>query len=842
MSGFDWLFKRLGIASKARGGSARQRRPGSKLRSFEPLETRAMFSGMQFVNCATGVPTTSTELRVNETETVCVRLAEATQNVGEYRLRVRGTQSGFGSEWKTVADWNPSSTFAWALNAPMADVFWLAIDRRDLTGSIEYVTPVPVTRQNVMPATGGTISSSKPFGAVMGTRILFTGAGAGASLYEYQYRLRDLDKEWQIARPYSQDAQWEWNLGSRAVGTYFVELSIRALGSPSSYDVLVTPIAQEVVLSASVPNIELVPLSAAAVSLGSTVSIAIQTSVTTGFEFAFVARGSTSEWEVIRSYQSSTEFHWNLTGRASDIYYVGAFVRQVGSDARYEGAAIPIRFLVTNLSPVSSVTASSSSPRVRRDEPFQLQATASGDLDGAEYRVRYRQNSEWSVLKSYSAQSQWQFIPDEFEPGDLYFEVGARAAGSPADYDAYAIVRVEILNGVNDLWQSTLESYLEDPLWQDLYAEDAAHTLQVALAYAFEKGHGVYQQAFADHFTRFLQSGERTQEELWRVEYYYLAARFISLAAEQGKFDLIPAGLPEYLFQEIHDLWLTTPAWFWERPSFQGMRERLLWKLGESNPEFSYYRAVFDHEGFLMAAAHELRAYQLFSGTMNQWNALIQDILDVNYFVYQTEVVWQSQGGWLFQPGVWTDHPNFQYAGHASVGPNLAKYPVAGIGEDSSHAIRRPLFLASFLRAYPVSDARWQDYRDLQVGLEIQFYEVVVDRATAESPVFLKNYMDGRNGLYRYNYETVALYDAFEANELSGTFFYGWWAFLRTPRVQSLHAFATTQFPLPATTLNVYVGPNTNRPRHPLEYDPGAFSNGMKELLVLMASRLELDP
>jgi len=389
------------------------------------------------------------------------------------------------------------------------------------------------------------------------------------------------------------------------------------------------------------------------------------------------------------------------------------------------------------------------------------------------------------------------------------------------------------------LWNETVEPYLKDPLWLERDIYDAGHFLMVPLHAAFLNNQKLWQNQFAQHFQRFVKAYPEhvAKGRLNRLQYFYLASRFLVLATKKGRQDLIPSQLPSILYAEIRDLWQNSPAWQWSRdPFLGGIRERVLWKLNHKDVKKSYYRAIIDEELFTFAIAADLRTYERLSEIKN--SPMLTDILNVAYRVFQQEVVPQQGGGWLFQPGgVWTDHPDYAYAGHKEKIPGMKPLPVPRIAGDSSHSHRFPLWLTSLAEAYPSGSKERLLYNNLKKGLEKQLSNKVLVPPTKDFPGYrMRNFMDGRTGVYRWGYKTQGKNNGYGPYELSGTLILGWWAFLGTSRVQQVYRDIARSYPLPPDVGTVYKGPGTSRERTLLISD---YDSGFRELIVRLAGQLD---
>jgi len=393
----------------------------------------------------------------------------------------------------------------------------------------------------------------------------------------------------------------------------------------------------------------------------------------------------------------------------------------------------------------------------------------------------------------------------------------------------------------HQLWKKTVEPYLQVPLWRTGYIYDAGHFLMVPLHAAFQLKELSWQRQFSSHFGRFAEAYPReiAAGRLNRLQYFYLLSRFMSLAWQTGNHHLIPPALPDIVLEKIQRLWSGEPAWQWGRPPFPGgMRERLSWKLWQKTSRRSYYRAIIDEELYLFAIAADVCFCRRMQGGCVP--AFINEILGVAYEVFQQRVKWLPDGGWLFQTGVWDDYPDYAYAGCLEKKKELQPSTVHDVATDSSHSHRFPLWLSSLAAADSSSaGSRKNYYVKLRQGMARQFFLKVLLPPTAEFPAFrLNNYMDGGNGIFRWNYPTQGAGRGYGPYELSGTLLLGWWTFLQTAEIRDVYRDIVRQFPLPAAVAALYLGPDTNRQRERLVKGENPYRNGFYELICLLAGTL----
>lgn len=397
------------------------------------------------------------------------------------------------------------------------------------------------------------------------------------------------------------------------------------------------------------------------------------------------------------------------------------------------------------------------------------------------------------------------------------------------------------------LWNLTVTEYLSDDLWTPKNMYDAGHYLMVPLHAAFYLEKEEWQKQFSNHFKRFVeeynsQTNNISTNQLQRFHYFYLASRFIVLSNAYGKSELIPKGLTEILFNEVEEIWTAEPNWPWDKYSFEGkVKDRLMWKLNTNNFSKKYYTGIIDLEFFLFAIAADLRQYERLTNNNNySWKITLTEILNVAYKVFNKRVVHLNDGGWLFQPGVFSDHRDYLYVGNNLITKNMEPKQILNIAMDSSHSHRFALWLQSLNGAYNIGEEEFIYYNTLIKGLEVQFFNKVIVNPTEEFSAYrTNNFMDGRNGVYRWEYETQGENNGYGPYELSGTFVLGWWSFLDSPNIRDVYRDMSKMFPLPDNVIKTYVGPNTARDRHHLVKVPNYYKNGFAQLITRLASEIK---
>jgi hypothetical protein len=402
-------------------------------------------------------------------------------------------------------------------------------------------------------------------------------------------------------------------------------------------------------------------------------------------------------------------------------------------------------------------------------------------------------------------------------------------------------VSAKVPDAMRQQWAAAIEPLFKNSVATSAGAYNSGELLMVPLHAAFVLNDPQWEKEFADYFDHLAKfPDQQTDVVLSRLQFLYLASQFVVLAQTSGHSNLIPAGLPEILMSEIRADWLENPAWQWERPPFKGMRARIMWKLDNRKVEKSYFRAFLDEDFFLFAIAADLRTYENSSSVRPPWTAVLNDILDVTHVVCKQEIKSTPGGGWLLQPGVWIDHPDYAYAGNRTPGSGMQKRPGPSAAWDSSHFLRFPLWMTSLMNAYPKGGSENTFYSNLRKGLAEQFFSKVYVPPSVSFPCGrLNNFMDGSNGVYRWGYGSFGPNGGYGPYQLSGSLALGWWAFLGTADSKALYRELARQYPWPKSCVELYLGPpSRGRVYTQAELDPTSSAMRLRYVLSSLASQL----
>lgn len=324
--------------------------------------------------------------------------------------------------------------------------------------------------------------------------------------------------------------------------------------------------------------------------------------------------------------------------------------------------------------------------------------------------------------------------------------------------------------------KSTLaaKAYLENNVWKKEQRYDISHFLMIPMFYAFEKNDRDLIQSYHKYVTNFyIQKQDKlnfnkNEQRLTDAQFLYFLSTYAVLS--ENKY-------PEYsksILKDIEKVWYEIPAWQWSRKPFTNMKERFDWKL-QASSDAGYSRAIIDEELFILGAAANLtRIYPN--------NKMLKEINSYTTRIFKQRSHWNNDR-WLFDVGVWDKHPSYAYVGYNDTKNIVEKRPGKNTVADSSHFFRMPVLLWSFQKAYPANSPEAGLFKSYRQGLEKQFFKKVVVRK--DNKILLNNFMDGRNGVYRWKYQGTG--KGHEAYGLSSSLGMGWWAMLPGERVQNLY-------------------------------------------------------
>lgn len=413
----------------------------------------------------------------------------------------------------------------------------------------------------------------------------------------------------------------------------------------------------------------------------------------------------------------------------------------------------------------------------------------------------------------------------------LYLTISAISCGGGHENDGVSNNR-----SIDELWIKNITPYLREKLWLTEYQYDAGHALMLPLHYAFLKNDVAKISEFASQFNLFNENDVYSlgdvaaDKQLARLHYLYLVSEFIRMCnsnkdqCQDNNHEVLRTRVQS----EISRFWSDSVFYWYEGMRFPGgIKEHLLYKINMMEniktgsldwPSYRYYIGISDFDLFTLAIVANVG-----SDAEKEASVKFAKIIFDLYGSY-------SYGNYIFQKGIWYQHPDYRYAGNVSLLPGLTESLIEDLPEDSSHSHRIPLFIRSIISS--ASDADKLYFKNILEAMSKNFYKNVILKLeiVGENVVALNNYMNGWNGIYRYNYTTVGENLGYGPYQLSGILIEGWWCFLKAASPNDYWSSLERLFPMTNNEVKFYMGPNTTRSRHPLVSWPSFFTNGFGEL------------
>jgi len=384
---------------------------------------------------------------------------------------------------------------------------------------------------------------------------------------------------------------------------------------------------------------------------------------------------------------------------------------------------------------------------------------------------------------------------------------------------------------INAKFEKIISELSNEKIWNNRDAYDMSHYLMIPMIYVYSSGDSkrvYFEKIFKSLNEKF---GEvLSLDRLTKLQFLYFVSQYLVLKFQIIGLNLWEINLAKKVEDEMLNIYLSG-AWQWRVcgiDKFQNMRERIVWKLKTKDVIKSYCRAIIDEEMFTIGIAANLKIIGL-------ENPHTDEILDLAYQIFSQEIVWKNDT-WLFQPGVWEDHPDYKYACYESLPLPQNPQKCKGIVSDTSHFHRIPLILLS-LQLASRSYNEYEFYLNLRKTLMKHFLKNILVYPVENIDYFrTKNFMDGRNGFYRVGYPTVP--EGYGPYELSTTFLLGWWSLLPGDKINSVYCDILNNIPFSEEAIRFYSAKETSRERHPLIKGLNKFKSGFIYYIIYSACNL----
>jgi len=265
--------------------------------------------------------------------------------------------------------------------------------------------------------------------------VNFIAVGAGGTgVYQYQFS-DNVSGVMTVVKPYSGSSDFVWNTTGVSNGTYQVKVDVRSQGSTSASEA--TASTSYTIGLPAATGVTLTPHPLSPQLPGTSVTwVADATGGTGIYEYQFWLF-SGGGWSMVQAYGMSTAWSWDTTGLATGRYEVQVRARSLGSTAAYEAVVNSPFTLSIPAATGVTLTPSPLSPQASGTS-VTWTAVASGGSGTYEYEI-YIWTTDWSIVKAYAvAGNTYVWTTTGLAPGNYYFAVFARSAGSTAPHEAVA--------------------------------------------------------------------------------------------------------------------------------------------------------------------------------------------------------------------------------------------------------------------------------------------------------------------------------------------------------------------------------------------------------------------
>lgn len=284
-----------------------------------------------------------------------------------------------------------------------------------------------------------------------------------------------------------------------------------------------------------------------------------------------------------------------------------------------------------------------------------------------------------------------------------------------------------------------------------------------------------------------------------RAQFIYFSTQYLKLKATKNKLTTFDLSLLELLLFNLDLLANKERAFHWSGNDFNGVLPRIRWKISKVfkiTPKF--HAALIDEDMFVLTAIADSLFISKKIGSPNPFDFL--EISSVCDTVFQKFGTYEEEM-WYFQKRVWSDHPDYLYAGNTTLKEKKVK---VDISMDTAHSHRLPLWLSS------CGDISSLNYNKAYEGFKKSFENIInVINFKGSDVLAVPNYIDGWNGFYRVG-RGGKNNEGYEPFRNSAILFMGYFFPLDGRYIDLLERFRK-QHPLNETQVEFYVGPGTAR-------------------------------
>ena len=351
---------------------------------------------------------------------------------------------------------------------------------------------------------------------------------------------------------------------------------------------------------------------------------------------------------------------------------------------------------------------------------------------------------------------------------------------------------------LDELWQKTVTQTMDREI--DLYNDAELLIVPLYASFCMKEDSkylvqfNAYFNDVEDEITDLLE--DRDIAILNKLNYVYFISNYILLSSKgENK-------VSHTLVDKCYDFIMSTvelPAWNWNMDDFNNMKDRIAYKISEAKPQYSYQKAITDEDLFVLVTANNLLPYYKNAGDIKMTKKL-KELGDLTKQVIYKKFGY-SGNHYAFQKGAWSDHRDYLYANYTDIEENMKPFSNKEIEEDISHYSRIPLMLQNI--ACVTEDKNYKANLEAILNVNSSYFqkEILVDPSNESRIYRLKNYMNGSNGLYRWNYSGRGKDYAHKPYSLSKQLYTGKYVFFSSD-MQDIYKKIVGTFPLELNEVN----------------------------------------
>jgi hypothetical protein len=306
--------------------------------------------------------------------------------------------------------------------------------KSDYSNEVRLPAPVPPGTTVI-----SSLTANKAYPLLMGVPVTWTAAATSTrGAVQYKFLLYSASTGWTVVQDYSSWPSFSWTPGLDDMGTHYVQVWARSVGSTATYEAWVATNAFDVTATQVQLTSDTDFPSPTNNPVKWTATVAGTSTATLEYKFVLLNQG-TGVWSILRDYAQSNTATWTPTTQGN--YILQAWARRVGSTAQYEVWGGTSALSVSN-STALQVTNFSSNVQfpAATGTPITWTVRAKGGTTGArQYQfVRYSAASGWSIVKPWSSSMTYTLTPAWGSEGNYGIQAWVRSAGSTAVYDTWA--------------------------------------------------------------------------------------------------------------------------------------------------------------------------------------------------------------------------------------------------------------------------------------------------------------------------------------------------------------------------------------------------------------------